>query len=78
MCFAHLRASNTAADTPVRLSKCLLFPTFSLTAKIKELQYYFLVSMPVSIQEYLRGKVTQVMRATMGDPWCTSEYEKSM
>lgn len=33
--------------------------------------------MPMSIQEYLRGKVKQVMTATVGEPWCTSEYEKS-
>lgn len=61
-----------------RLSKYLVFPTFSLTHKTKEWQYYFLISMPMSIQEYLRGKVTKVMTATVGEPWYTSVYEKSM
>lgn len=34
--------------------------------------------MQMSIQEYLREEVIQVMTATVGEPWCTSEYEQSM
>lgn len=34
--------------------------------------------MQMSTQEYLRGEVTQIMTASVGEPWCTSEYEQSM